>query len=316
MERVASIFTRVLAGIDRQLAKSPLSPSERRVVRLLYARPGLTDLEVATALAMARPQLSRVMSGLIDNGLAASEPSPRHGRQRLLALTDSGKEAASEIDQASKAAFADEFERLAPAEQHVLYNVQQLDRSVRSHAGSASIELRDPTPEDIGGMFRAMLAAGKPYGSTEAYLAEQASWLAAFTQQLQYDYFPGWIAYRAGRRVGGCLAVIGLKPSLRVDLDATHATIFALYVEPQARRLGIGSRLINAAVERSRELDLLSLRISLAPHHDRLAKILKHHKFKPEREQVQDFRYDTKHEFRDYVYGFALRRPGRPKNAA
>lgn len=316
MERAAAIFSKVLAGIDRQLAKSPLNPSERRIVRLIHARPGLTDLEIASRLAMSRPQVSRVMASLIQSGLVSFEPSPRHGRQRLLAVTEAGKSVAQEIDEASKVAFALEFGHLAPAEQRILDKVQQVEGSKRPLGKSVAIELRDPEPDDLSWLFRIMIAVGKPNAWGMPYVAEQASWFAACARQLNYNLFPGWIAYRGGERVGGCLVALGLNPSPEDLLDATHATLFALFVAPRSRRLGIGSRLVQAAVEKARDLDLHSIRTSLVSEQEQLIRLLKLHKFKAEREPVQDFRYDTKDVFREYTHGFALRRPGRPKGTA
>lgn len=93
--------------------------------------------------------------------------------------------------------------------------------------------------------------------------AELDCMVAAFKPYLEdalaSGEYEGWIAEIAGRAVGGIgLVFYRLPPSCR-NRTGRVAYAMSLYVNPDARRRGIASALVNAVAGRARELGITVL---------------------------------------------------------
>ncbi len=314
MEWTSGVFTRLTSGIRRRLDNSVCTMTERRVLRAVLQSPDRTDAEIAATLAIASSQLSRTVTALIGRGLIEHQPSSKHKRQRLLRLTQQGTEITEKLDAESKHAFAAQLEAMPPREQKIIMDAWN-DASVRrpvSGAGSA-LELRVPNTEDLAWLFAQLIIEGQrrfQWGSE--YIAYVAEVFRAYATRLHEDYPAGWIAYRHGRRAGGCLMTYGADPLRSGGRDSVHGTLGVIFVAPRFRNIGIGSRLLEACMDQARQISMLSLLATAAKRQKDLHYLLLKFKFEARRVATMDFRYGPKDEWRQYVANFGMRRPGRP----
>lgn len=315
MEWTAGVYTRLTTGFRRRLDRTQVSMTERRILRKLHKHPDSTDAEIATDLAMARAQLSRALAGLIEKGLVVHQPSSRHRSQRLLQLTDEGSVLTEQLDLDSKDAFAAQFETMTPREQKIIMDAMAAGNVKRrgTRTGEA-LELREPNVEDLTWLFGQLILYGhRTYGWDHAYSAYIAEQFRAFAENSAYVGQTGWIAYRYGQRAGGCLLVYGHDPLRSGGPDSIHATLSAMIVSSRFRGLGIGSRLLQAAIDQTRELSMLSLLATAAKRQVDLHNLYRKFKLEPRRTTLFDTRFGTADEWRDYVLNLGLRRPGRPR---
>ena len=80
------------AESDRVLAERGLGRSHHRVLALVQRRPGVTLAELQGVLPLTKQSLSRLLRQLMELGLVDQKPGRRDRRQRLLELTEPGRE--------------------------------------------------------------------------------------------------------------------------------------------------------------------------------------------------------------------------------
>lgn len=75
-----------------------LSLQEFFLLRLLRDEgQGLCQRDIADSLAIPKQTMSRMLRGLVDQGIVAQAPSPADGREKLYALTETGKARAAQV---------------------------------------------------------------------------------------------------------------------------------------------------------------------------------------------------------------------------
>jgi len=240
-------YTRRIGLLDEGLLRSPFSLTEARVIWELAHRPGATATELAADLGVDAGYLSRVLRGLHRREVVVRRRAPDDGRKFLLALGHSGRSAFRELDAASRAQIEALLAPLGREDQQRL--VAAMDTVTTLLGGPANDRvpyiLRPPGPGDLGwvvqshGRFYA-----EAYGFDERFEATAAEIVTAFVRSRDTRRERCWIAEREGRNVGSVFAV---KRSDDV------AQLRCLLVEPSARGLGIGRRLVQECVRFARD---------------------------------------------------------------
>ena len=248
-DRVASVrrfsrfYTRKIGVLHEGLLGSPLSLTEGRVIWELAQRERATASELAAELGLDTGYLSRILGGFEKRRLIDRRPSERDGRQVVIALTEAGRALYATIDTRSRdavAAMLGEFDgsdqaRLVAA----LETVEQLLGQGRKPAGPSYV-LRSHQPGDMGWIIhRHGILYAEEYGLDQKFEALVAQIAATFIENFDAVRERCWIAERDGAIVGSVLLV---KESDDV------AKLRLLYVEPTARGLGIGSRLVGECI--------------------------------------------------------------------
>jgi len=250
IERIRSFsrfYTRRIGLLDEGLLRSPFSLTEARVIWELAHRPGATATELAADLGVDAGYLSRVLRGLQRRDVVQRRRAPDDGRKFLLTLGPSGRSAFRELDAASRAQIEALLAPLGPEGQERLAAAMDTVASLLGAAADDRVPyvLRSPGPGDLGWVVQ---SHGRLYadehGFDERFEATAAEIVAAFVRNRDARRERCWIAEREGRNVGSVFVV---KKSDDV------AQLRCLLVDPSARGLGIGRRLVQECVRFARE---------------------------------------------------------------
>lgn len=253
-DRVARVrrFNRFYTGrigvLEERLLRSPFSLTEARVIYEL-ARLGMaTATQLGDELDLDAGYLSRILRGFRERGLVERRVSPDDGRRILLSLTEAGREAFGRLDAASADEVRTLLTELSPPDRERLVGamdeieellaprVRRLEL-VRPHAG---VVLRPPRAGELGWVVhRHGLLYAEEYGWDERFEALVAEIVATFVRTFDPARERCWIAERDGKILGSVLLV---------RLSDEVAKLRCLLVEPEARGLGIGTRLVDACV--------------------------------------------------------------------
>lgn len=284
VRRFTRFYTQYAGVLHRRLLGSPYSLTEARVIYELAHHETATAAELAGELELDSGYLSRILKGFEKRGLIARRPSESDGRASLLSLTEAGEAAFAELNARSRSEWLAKLERLSEAEQEA---VVQAMATVEQHLGArlprrVPYILRPPQPGDLGWVVHRHGALyAEEYGWEDSFEALVARIVADFIENFDARRERCWIAEKDGEVVGSAFVVR--------DSEAV-AKLRLVYVEPKARGLGIGQRLVAEAIRFARQQGykkltlwtndiLVSARRIYEGAGFRLAKEEKHHSF-------------------------------------
>jgi len=187
--------------------------------------------------------LSRILKRFEASGLLGRRQDPCDGRSSSLHLTASGREAFARLDAGSQAKVADMLSPLDGADRTKLTAALDSVRHLLAEPGrppSAEIRLRGHAPGDIGWMIErhgALYAAERAWGPAFEALVGQVC--CEFLRDFDATKERAWIAERGGDRLGGVFVTNGGEGVAKLRM---------LLVEPSARGLGLGGRLVEECV--------------------------------------------------------------------
>ncbi len=186
------------------------------------------------------------MAGLERRGLIQKSPSEDDGRRRILSLTSDGLEAFAVLDARSREEIAELLGGLTEEEQRRFLDALRTIESVLDTGlkFSQPFFIRTHEPGDMGWVVqRHGELYFREYGWDERFEALVARIVADFIE----DYDPTrercWIAEMEGERVG-CVFCVTESDSV--------AKLRLLLVEPGARGLGLGGRLVDECIRFAR----------------------------------------------------------------
>ncbi|TPK38206.1 MarR family transcriptional regulator [Mesorhizobium sp. B2-5-4] len=235
-------YTRQIGLLDEGLLKSAFSLTEARVLYELAHRDGLTATDLARDLGLDAGYVSRLLKKFERLHLISRVTLVSDARQSSIALTPAGRNAFAPLNKDSHDQVAALLDRLPASEQDRLVNSMRTVQRLLDDSGEPKIPylLRPLQVGDIGWIIRrqGMLYA-QDYGWDETYEALVAEILANFVKSFDPKWERGWIAEREGEVVGSVFVV---RKSDQV------AKLRLLYVEPSARGLGIGKRLVDECI--------------------------------------------------------------------
>ncbi|MDQ0394809.1 bifunctional helix-turn-helix transcriptional regulator/GNAT family N-acetyltransferase [Labrys monachus] len=239
-------YTRQIGLLDEGLLASPFSLTEARVLYELAHRDGPTAAELGRDLGLDAGYLSRLLRKFEERGLIARTASPADARQSEIALTAAGGEAFAPLNEASHRQASALLRRLAPAARDRLVKAMAVVQDLLGEGSRPAVPylLRPLQVGDIGWItHRQGLLYAQEYGWDESFEALVAEILGAFVKSFDPARERSWIAEREGEVVGSVFVVR--------QSDAV-AKLRLLYVEPSARGLGIGKRLVEECIRFAR----------------------------------------------------------------
>ncbi len=247
VRRFNRFYTKQIGILDERILRSPFSLAEMRVLYEIAHGKGVSAVDLANELRMDPGYLSRVLRRFRKAGLVRRETSAVDGRRSLLRLTDKGRSTFAPFDTRQDEDVAALLARAPAAGQRRLIESMRAIEKVLGGSAEDTSEpylLRQHQPGDMGWItHRHGVLYSQEYGYDERYEALVAKIVSEFIEHLDPARERCWIAERHGEIIGSAFLV---------KKSATVAQLRLLYVEPSARGLGIGARLIDECVRFAR----------------------------------------------------------------
>ncbi len=243
-QRVAAVrrfnrfYTRQIGVLQEGYLDSPFSLAEVRVLYELAHRQHMTASDLVRDLGLDAGYLSRIIRGFKKQGLIAAVPSATDGRRRLLSLTEQGREVFAPLHARSHHDIGVLLDGLSPATQNRLLAAMHTIEDLLGATPEPRVPylLRSPYPGDLGWVVhRHGVLYAEEYAWDEHFEALVATIVAGFIEKHDPKRERCWIAERDGAIVGSVLLV---------QQSSEVAKLRLLLVEPGARGLGIGARLV------------------------------------------------------------------------
>jgi len=242
VRRFNRFYTTQIGVLQEGLLESRFSLTEVRVLYELAHRERPTAGELCKELGLDAGYLSRILQSFQKQGLIEKTPSDRDARQVLLKLTARGRRSFEPLHARSNEEVAAMLNKLTTDSQgRLLQAMQSIEHALSPSTGPAiGYVLRLHQPGDMGWVVhRHGVLYWQEYGYDERFEALVAEIVAKFVQNLDPRRERCWIAERDGEVLGSVFLVKASK---------TVAKLRLLLVEPSARGMGIGRRLVSECV--------------------------------------------------------------------
>ena len=234
-------------GVLKPYLDSDFTLTQVRVLYELAHRPDLTASSLVRELGLDPGYLSRILRRFEQEGWVERRASTIDARQQLLRLTPPGHDAFAPLQQKSR----DEAAALLAAvpagkRPDLMKSLQTVQQLLEVQASPVrQVMLRESRPGDIGWVVE---QHGELYAREYGYSVEFEGLVAEiagrFLRRFDASGDRAWIAELDGRRVGSVFLVRKSK---------TVAQLRLLILRPEARGLGLGARLTDAALDFARE---------------------------------------------------------------
>ena len=247
VRRFNRFYTRQIGVLREGLLRSPFSLSEVRVLYEIAHRDEPTAAELCKDLGLDAGYLSRILRNFGKKGLVEKRPSKSDGRQSLLRLTKKGQKEFAELNARQDAEVGAMLNKLSPDQQSRLLESMQTIQALLGGQPEPKVPyiLRPHHPGDMGWVVhRHGVLYSQEYGWDEHFEALVAQIVADFISNHDPKRERCWIAEREGEIVGSVFLVKKSK---------TVAQLRLLLVEPKARGLGIGKRLVEECIRFARQ---------------------------------------------------------------
>lgn len=242
-------YTQQIGVLDEGHLKSNYSLAEVRVLYELVNREQPLAGEIARDLGLDAGYLSRMLRAFEKDGLIKRRPSPHDARQSLVKVTDKGHKVFSGLDTSASEQIASLLSALDASSQEQLLGAMKTMQKILQPvpAGKVPYILRSLHPGDLGWIVHRHGALySQEYGYDERFEALVAKIVAEFIELYDAKRERCWIAEREGEIVGSVFLVAGPSPGT--------AKLRLLLVEPKARGLGIGARLVEECIRFARQV--------------------------------------------------------------
>jgi DNA-binding MarR family transcriptional regulator/GNAT superfamily N-acetyltransferase len=246
-ERVAAVrefnrfYTSVIGVLREGLLETPYSLTEARVLFELGRLDSAGAAELRRLLDIDAGYLSRMLARFESDGLLTRSRSASDARRRSIRLSRRGRRVVKTLDARSAAKVGDLLAQLPEPEQRRLLGAMGAIRGILEESEqSGSVSLRPPRPGDLGWVVHRHGALyAQEYGWSEKFEALVAGVVAEYASRRDRRLQRAWIAELDGEPVGCVLCM---------RKDEKVAQLRLLLVEPGARGIGVGSRLVEECV--------------------------------------------------------------------
>jgi DNA-binding MarR family transcriptional regulator/GNAT superfamily N-acetyltransferase len=248
VRRFNRFYTRQIGLLQEGLLRSPFSLTEARVIYELAHREKTTATELADELGLDAGYLSRMLNRFQKRQLLVKQASETDGRQTLLQLTAQGQAAFAKLNADSQGEIEALLNKLSPPDQtRLLTSMHTIETLLGAQPERrASYILRPPQPGDMGWVVqRHGVLYAQEYGWNEQFEALVAEIVAKFVKDYDPKWERCWIAEVDGENAGSIFLVKQAEGVAKLRL---------LLVEPKARGLGIGNRLVSECIRQARQM--------------------------------------------------------------
>ncbi|MDB5464633.1 MAG: hypothetical protein JWP23_3022 [Phenylobacterium sp.] len=246
VRRFNRFYTRAIGVLEKGYLGTPYTVAEGRVLYEVAKADGITARAVGEITGLDTGYLSRIVARLERDGVIGRERSARDGRSTVLRLTERGGEVFAPFDQRSAALVEDMIGALSAEGRRRLTGAMAEVEALLNAPSGGSVVLRPHRTGDMGWVTeRHALVYAREYGWN--------GHIEAVTARICADFLDGhdptrercWIAERDGQRLG-CVFLV--KEEMVKDEASEVARLRLLMLEPSARGLGLGKRLVAECV--------------------------------------------------------------------
>jgi DNA-binding MarR family transcriptional regulator/GNAT superfamily N-acetyltransferase len=250
IERVRSFnrfYTKRIGLLREGLLDTSFSLTQARVLLEIARRPGTQSSTLAAELGLDPAYLSRVLQSFERRRLIQRSKSKADARVNQLSVTPKGREEYRRLDTRSRAEVRGILSALDDTQQQRLVDAMTAIRQLLDPPADAckSVSLRTHHPGDIGWV---VARHGELYTQEYGWDSTFEGLVAEIAGKFLQDFDPlrerSWIAELDGQRAG-CVFL--------VKESETVAKLRLLLVEPFARGLAIGSRLVQECIAFARQ---------------------------------------------------------------
>jgi DNA-binding MarR family transcriptional regulator/GNAT superfamily N-acetyltransferase len=247
VRRFNRFYTRTAGFLNETLTQSAFTLVEARILFELAHGPSRFAVDIARELALDPAYLARILKRFATAGLLVAEPDDGDRRRRRLKLTEKGNDVMKDL---WAKADIDIGRMLAPLGREPRRRLTEAMADIEKALGpqgksSGEIVVRPHRIGDMGWIVhRQAVLYAEEYGWDIGY----EGLIAGICSDFVRDFKPGkeycWVAEHGGTVVGSVFLV---------RKDAETAKLRLLYVDPSARGLGVGTRLVEECIRTARD---------------------------------------------------------------
>lgn len=250
VRRFNRFYTRQIGLLRDGYLGSPFGLTEVRVLYEIAHRERTSATDLAQELGLDPGYLSRILRGFEQRRLIRRRPLESDRRRTIVSLTRTGQSAFANLNARQRRDIEAMLERLPDVDQHRLVGSMEAIEQLLGAAPEHKVPyiLRPHQSGDMGWVVhRHGVLYNHEYGWNERFEGLVAEIVAHFVMHFDPQRERCWIAERGGENVGSVFLV-------RHPERAQVARLRLLLVEPKARGLGIGRRLVHECTRFARQV--------------------------------------------------------------
>jgi len=251
VRRFNRFYTRQIGVLRKNYLDSPYSLGEMRVLYELAQNEKLTASDIARTLDLDMGYLSRLLRNFEKRGLINRKISESDARQSHLTLTARGGKMFAPMEQRSQQYAASMLASLDGTQQEQIVSAMKSIETLL--AGTPAVNsvsrptytFREPRAGDFGWIVSSHAKLyWREYGWAEPFEGLCAQIVADFVNNFDPERERCWIVEMNGENVGCVMLVKDDQPNV--------ARLRLLLVDPKARGLGLGAKLVDECVRFAR----------------------------------------------------------------
>ena len=239
-------YTNVIGLLRGKYLNTPYSLTEARLLFELAQRDASEVTDLRRVVDIDAGYLSRILARFEADGLIKRQRSAADGRRQVIQLTGAGRSVVAGLDARSAEQTRDMLAAVHDDDRRRLLEAMRvITETLTGSPQPRGFLLRPPQPGDMGWVVQRNAAVyAEEFGWDSSYEALVARIVADYADHRDPDAEAAWIAEVDGTSAGCVFCV---------RENATTARLRLLLVEPWARGLGIGSRLVTEVLGFARQ---------------------------------------------------------------
>jgi DNA-binding MarR family transcriptional regulator/GNAT superfamily N-acetyltransferase len=239
-------YTNVIGLLRGKYLDTPYSLTEARLLFELAQRDISEVTDLRRTVDIDPGYLSRILARFEADGLIARQRSAADGRRQVIQLTDTGRSVVAGLDARSGEQTRDMLAAVRDEDRRKLLEAMRvITETLTGSPPPRGYLLRPPQPGEMGWVVQRNAAVyAEEFGWDSSYEALVARIVADYVDHRDPDAETAWLAEVDGTPAGCVFCV---------RENASTARLRLLLVEPWARGLGIGARLVDEVLRFARQ---------------------------------------------------------------